>query len=547
MATIHHSNRENEYLPDDKNNSVTVTNLDGKYTIDQAVEFIGFGRAQIYLSFMAGIIWMADAMELTILSIVSPEVRCMWDLTSYQEAFITTVVFVGMGISSSWWGNLCDRFGRKVGLLLCAAWTTYFGFISALSPNYFWLIILRGMTGFGIGGAPQSVTLYSEFLPTKTRGRCIMAIEIFWAIGTVFEVFLALIIMPTLGFRWLLAISAIPLVAVVLAFNVMPESPRFNQARGRTDLAQQTLEYVARVNGKRLPSAGLKPPAKANNTTSNLPQNSTSNASGGATNGDATIHPSQETPHATESSGNISELFKDPVSRKTTWLLWLIWFQCAFAYYGLVLLSTSLFKETEEYPDTGVNDTQQCDSEMKDECALSCKTLTNDDYADLLWVTLAEFPGLLITLLLLEVVGRKSTMAITFAGFGISSLCVLAAHSRQALTFFLFTARALISGGFQAAYVYTPEVFPTKVRALALGSCSGFSRLGALITPFVSQVLVENNKTLAIFFYAILSILAAICALMLPIETKGRKLSDEGVDEGVNSTGMGRNDQRRSR
>lgn len=152
-----------------------------------------------------------------------------------------------------------------------------------------------------------------------------------------------------------------------------------------------------------------------------------------------------------------------------------------------------------------------------------------------------------MTLLLLEFVGRKPTMAITFTGFGLSSLCVLVAHDRATLTFFLFTARALISGGFQAAYVYTPEVFPTKVRALALGSCSGFSRLGALITPFVSQVLVENNKTLAICFYSILALMAAICAMFLPIETKGRKLSDEGVAEEETQVGQQRQQQRRSR
>lgn len=491
---------------------------------------------------MAGVIWMADAMELTILSIVSPEVRCMWDLSSYQEAFITTIVFVGMGLSSSWWGGVCDKFGRKTGLLLCAAWTTYFGFISALSPNYTWLLILRFFTGFGIGGAPQAVTLYSEFLPMKTRSRCIMAIETFWAIGTVFEVFLALIIMPTLGFRWLLAVSAFPLVIVLLAFNYLPESARFNQARGRTDLAQQTLEYLARANGKRLPSVGLKPITK---TLTQQAQNQSTSTTTTAV-GSSTAHPSQESTHVQENNNGLNSLFQDPMLKRTTIYLWMIWFQCSFAYYGLVLLSTSLFKDADNtygannnYPNDiiGLNNENTCPADFKEECSLSCKTLDEKDYSDLLWVTLSEFPGLLITLLLLELFGRKTTMAVTYFGFGISALCVIAADSRQALTFFLFSARALISGGFQAAYVYTPEVYPTKIRALALGSCSGMARLGALITPFVAQVLVENNKFLAIVVYAVLALFAAVCALMLPIETKGRKMTDEN-SETRNSTQM---------
>ena len=53
---------------------------------------------------------------------------------------------------------------------------------------------------------------------------------------------------------------------------------------------------------------------------------------------------------------------------------------------------------------------------------------------------------------------------------------------------FLFSARGFLSGGFQAVYVYTPEVYPTKSRGLALGLMSSAARLGALVTPFIAQV-----------------------------------------------------------
>lgn len=134
-------------------------------------------------------------------------------------------------------------------------------------------------------------------------------------------------------------------------------------------------------------------------------------------------------------------------------------------------------------------------------------------------------------MLLLEYFGRKQTMAIAYFGFGISSLCVSFATTRAQLTFFLFTARALISGGFQASYVYTPEVYPTPIRALALGSCSGMARIGALLTPFVSQVLVEDNKNAAIFLYSLLAFVAGVCTLLLPIETKNRSMSENVTEE----------------
>ena len=64
------------------------------------------------------------------------------------------------------------------------------GLLSAFAPSYPWILILRMCVGMGVGGVPQSVTLYSEFLPKQARGRCIMMIEVFWAIGTCAEVVL---------------------------------------------------------------------------------------------------------------------------------------------------------------------------------------------------------------------------------------------------------------------------------------------------------------------------------------------------------------------
>ena len=94
-----------------------------------------------------------------------------------------------------------------------------------------------------------------------------------------------------------------------------------------------------------------------------------------------------------------------------------------------------------------------------------------DDYVELLWTTLAEFPGLIVTLLILEYVGRKATLAVTIFGFALCTFIMPHAASEKATIFCLFAARAFISGSFQAAYVYTPEVYPTSMRAVGLGAC----------------------------------------------------------------------------
>lgn len=69
------------------------------------------------------------------------------------------------------------------------------------------------------------------------------------------------------------------------------------------------------------------------------------------------------------------------------------------------------------------------------------------------------------------------------------------------------------------------QVLPTNVRAVGLGSCSTFARLGAMSTPFVAQVLIHVSFYLVVGVYAALILLCVIAALMLPIETKGKVLA----------------------
>uniref|UniRef100_A0A6I8QE33 SV2-related protein n=1 Tax=Xenopus tropicalis TaxID=8364 RepID=A0A6I8QE33_XENTR len=442
---------------------------DDTFMVEDAVEAIGFGKFQWKLSMLTGLAWMADAMEMMILSILAPQLHCEWRLPSWQVALLTSVVFIGMMASSSLWGNVSDQYGRRTGLKISVFWTLYYGILSAFAPVYSWILVLRGLVGFGIGGVPQSVTLYAEFLPMKSRAKCILLIEVFWAIGTVFEVLLAIFVMPTLGWRWLLILSALPLfLFAILCF---------------VSLFYLKLYFYFSFTMKRNILFVLK-----------------------------------------EDRGKIRDLFS-PQFRRTTLLLWFIWFSNAFSYYGLVLLTTELFQAGDV---CSISNQRKA---VKPKCSLACEYLTVEDYTDLLWTTLSEFPGVLITLWIIDRVGRKKTMAICFIVFSLCALLLFLCVGRNVLTVFLFIARAFISGGFQAAYVYTPEVYPTATRALGLGTCSGMARVGALITPFIAQVMLESSIYLTVLVYSGCCVLAALASCFLPIETKGRGLQESSHRE----------------
>ncbi len=112
-----------------------------------------------------------------------------------------------------------------------------------------------------------------------------------------------------------------------------------------------------------------------------------------------------------------------------------------------------------------------------------------------------------------------------------AALCVLfnCSAGRGLVTFALFVVRAVASGVFQAAYVYTPEVYPTALRSVGVGACSLAARSGAMLTPYVAQVLMKESLALALGVYVTASVAAAAVSLALPVETKGKDLPEDST------------------
>ncbi|KAJ8366247.1 hypothetical protein AAFF_G00364980 [Aldrovandia affinis] len=178
--------------------------------------------------------------------------------------------------------------------------------------------------------------------------------------------------MPTLGWRWLLGFSTLPLVIFALLCFWLPESARYDVLTGHPEKAMTTLRRIATENKAAMPLGTL---SCANQ----------------------------------EHRGRIQDLFCSGYW-KTTCLLWFIWFSFAFSYFGLVLLTSVLLQSGDE---CGVSRGYMTDGG----CSLQCNVLTSSDYKDLLWTTLSEFPGLLVTVIAIDRIGRRKTMALCFLVF----------------------------------------------------------------------------------------------------------------------------------
>ena len=389
------------------------------YTVDDAINKMGFGPFQVLITVFCGLLWAAYAMELMVLSILSPAVKCQWKLSSFEEAMITSAVFFGILVGGLLWGVIFDTFGRKKGLFISTVVVLIFGVLSALKvspddgriPGYPWLLICR--FGVGIGASGQVVTYYIEFLPLKARGICAVLIEVWWSIGTMFGAVLAIGVMRDggLGWHWYLGLITLPPVACIFMFPFVPESARFYLAKDKEKEAQKVIKKVASYNCKPVPHGRLvsheekqkysmqEGMSKESVTISNGSSHVNSydatsdqndslqpNPSGSIQKPQSEGIPGRVDYKPTNSKANLSLLFTNGMWRTTIILLFL-WFGSAFLYYGVVLLTTSLLQYD---PHCGINDnaTDTCEGNQLD----------TSDYVKILWTTMAELPGILVTL-----------------------------------------------------------------------------------------------------------------------------------------------------
>ena len=190
-----------------------------------------------------------------------------------------------------------------------------------------------------------------------------------------------------------------------------------------------------------------------------------------------------------------------------------MWMTVAMSYYGLILINTSLMTLLNNKP------TEIIESNH-------CKMLTTDDYKSLIFTTFGEMFGIPLLLFFLSRFGRRIICIINFlsASFCFALFIFIPHNQPWMINIITFLARMFISSQFSLMYLYTMEVYPTVIRAIAVGSASSMARIGAMITPYLAQVLIKQTFYGTISIYILTTGLAAFCAFLLPIETRGREL-----------------------
>jgi MFS transporter, SP family, major inositol transporter len=169
------------------------------------------------------------------------------NLSSFGEAtVVSSLLFPGAALGALFGGRIADRIGRKRMLLLCGAIFLVGALGCALAPNVQIMVAARIILGFGVGAASVTCPLYlAEMAPPDRRGRMVTINELMIVTGQMLafamNALLDHLIQDPHVWRIMLAVAAIPAVALLIGMTFLPDSPRWYGLKKRFDEARAVL------------------------------------------------------------------------------------------------------------------------------------------------------------------------------------------------------------------------------------------------------------------------------------------------------------------
>jgi putative MFS transporter len=419
---------------------------------------------------IVGVATFFDAFDALAIATVLPVLVPMWKLTPPQIGVLISAGFLGQLAGALLFGWIAERFGRMPAMIWSIATFAVMSLVCAFAWDYNSLLAFRVLQGIGLGGeVPIAAVYISELTRAQNRGRFVLLYELVFPIGLTAASLLSYWVVPHLGWQWMFYIGALPAVLALVLRTLLPESPRWLAVHGRTAEAEQAVALMERETQKALGQP--LPPPKAVAATS-------------------------------DQRASLSDLF-GAIYLQRTLVVWVIWFAAYFVNYGLAIWLPTIYRTVFKLPL---------------EVSLRYGLIT-------------QAVGLLGTLfcaLTIDYVGRRVWFAIAFACAAVS-LGVLGTtenpSAEQVLTF-MSIAYLFISTINIGVYLYTPELYPTRVRALGVGTATAWLRFASIIGPTGVGYALAGGLQSVFLSFAIVAVIAAAITALFAIETKGRVLEE---------------------
>jgi putative MFS transporter len=424
------------------------------------------------LAVVVGIGTFFDLYDIFLGGVLAAVLAEPWNLSTNGKAAVIGSAFAGMFFGAIVLGRMADVAGRRKMFLINLLTYSVFSLAAAAAPNLGWLVVLRFMAGLGLGAELTLADTYlSELLPRRARGRWIAWAYTFGFVGVPLSAFIGARFVAgehllIAGWRWLLIVGALGALIVWALRRNLPESPRWHEIRGDAEAADAATRRIEDAARNELGIADLPAPEAL----SVAPQPKVA----------------------------LRDVFA-PAYRTRSIMLWIFQILQTVGYYGFGSLAPLV---------------------------LAAKGFDIVETLGFSAVIFLGYPlGSAASIPLMERFERKLLIigsALSMAGLGIvfgfaqSSALILVSG------FLLTAASNVFSNGF---HIYQAEIFPTHIRATAVGTAYSLSRVSAAILPFISVSVLDGLGATAVFVgsAAILVLLCLDIGLLGPRST-GRSL-----------------------
>ncbi|MDP4157124.1 MAG: MFS transporter, partial [Bacillota bacterium] len=192
---------------------------------------------------------MFDALDVGMLSFIIAALKVEWNLSTEQMGWIGSINSIGMAVGALFFGLMADRIGRKNVFILTLLLFSVCSGLSAFTTSLTIFAVLRFLIGMGLGGElPVASTLVSESVPTASRGRIVVLLESFWAVGWLVAAVISYFIIPKFGWQVAMLISALPALYTIYLRMGLPDSPRYTSLQPKEKAS--VFESIAKLFSK---------------------------------------------------------------------------------------------------------------------------------------------------------------------------------------------------------------------------------------------------------------------------------------------------------
>ncbi|XP_029992293.1 synaptic vesicle glycoprotein 2C [Sphaeramia orbicularis] len=478
-----------------------------KLTYEEAVEEAGFGLFHYLLLVVCGWANASDAVEILCVSFLLPTARCDLQLNSSDMGLLTASIFLGMMVGGYMWGYLADQRGRRRVLVMSLTVNGLFGGLASIAPRFWLFLLLRFISGVGVGGSiPVIFSYFSEFMPRLRRGAMISALATFWMAGNILAAGLAWVVIPNTwahfqSWRLFVVLCSVPSLTSALLFRLlMPESPRFLMETGQEKEAIRVFQMMYKLNtcgkGKAFRECSLccrskkKPELEDSRTLASRKE--------------------QLVNIVKKALLPVKQMFKEKLKTRSIALV-IVFYCISFGYYGLWMWFPELFERVEDGGSPCANVSRP--SPLHNQSCYPVKTAV---YMEGFVIAASNLPGNIFTILMMDSTGGKALLCFSLFMSSLSVFLIYLVHtkSQSLILSCVFSGVSVIA--WNALDVVGTELYPTQLRSSALGFFTGVGRVAAITGNIVFGKLVDTNCAVPVLLVSGLLLTGGLAALLLP-------------------------------